>query len=87
MVKHKTQAAFPKIFFENFSLRYRWKIRHDFDKYFFQKLVSKDKTALCTSFYVLIRKFAEEVVKDLVESQLQKGHRSRGLKLGYSLVQ
>lgn len=63
MVKHKTQAAFPKIFFENFSLRYRWKIRHDFDKYFFQKLVSKDKTALCTSFICLDQEICRESCK------------------------
>lgn len=63
MVKHKTQAAFPKIFFENFLQGIGGKYDMTLTNIFFQKLVSKDKTALCTSFICLDQEICRESCK------------------------
>ena len=63
MVKHKTQAAFPKIFLRTFLQGIGGKYDMTLTNIFFQKLVSKDKTALCTSFICLDQEICRESCK------------------------
>ena len=63
MVKDKTQAAFPNIFLRTFLQGIGGKYDMTLTNIFFQKLVSKDKTALCTSFICLDQEICRESCK------------------------